>query len=58
VADFAGSLKTTQRQVLECLMLGLTWREAGDRLGFTSANVAYHVRQIQNQYRIWDGELV
>jgi RNA polymerase sigma-70 factor (ECF subfamily) len=58
ISDFARRLKSTQRAVLECLLLGFTWREAGDHLGFTSANVAYHVRQIQHQYRLWDAEPV
>jgi len=54
VADFARHLKATQRAVLECLLSGLTWREAGDRLGCSSANIAYHVRQIQRQYVQWE----
>jgi RNA polymerase sigma-70 factor (ECF subfamily) len=58
VADFAGRLKDTQRAVLDCLLRGLTWREAGEVLGCTSANVAYHVRQIQRQYVRWNGEPV
>lgn len=53
VARFAQRLKPSQRDVLVCLMGGLTWREAGDRLGCTSANVAYHVRQIRKQYEAW-----
>lgn len=55
VADFVRHLKATQADVLECLLSGLTWREAGARLGCSSANVAYHVRQIQRQYERWDG---
>ena len=54
VADFARHLKATQLAVLECLLSGLTWREAGDRLGCSSANIAYHVRQIQRQYVMWE----
>lgn len=56
--DFKQGLKATQRAVLDCLLRGLTWREAGDALGCTSANVAYHVRQIQREYHAWDTELV
>lgn len=56
LSDFAGRLKDTPRAVLECLLNDLTWREAGEVLGCTSANVAYHVRQIQRQYRAWAGE--
>ena len=51
--QFARGLKQTQRQVLACLMAGLTWRETGRALGCTSANVAYHVRQIRRQYETW-----
>ncbi len=53
-ADFSRHLKTTQVAVLECLLIGMTWREAGDRLGCSSANIAYHVRQIQRQYERWE----
>jgi RNA polymerase sigma factor, sigma-70 family len=54
VADeFALTLKSTQRNVLHCLLGGMTWRETGDALGFTSANVAYHVRQIRRQFLEW-----
>lgn len=56
VADFATELKPTQRAVLQCLMRGLTWRETGCVLGCTSANVAYHVRQIARAYEDWNGE--
>lgn len=56
--EFTAGLKATQRAVLDCLLRGLTWREAGDALGCTSANVAYHVRQIQREYRAWDAEAV
>jgi RNA polymerase sigma factor (sigma-70 family) len=56
VEEFLTRLKTTQRAVLECLMAGLTWREAGNVLGCTSANVAYHVRQIRRQYEAWCAE--
>jgi RNA polymerase sigma-70 factor (ECF subfamily) len=53
VVEFLSRLKSNQRAVLECLMDGLTWREAGRALGCTSANVAYHVRQIRRQYEDW-----
>jgi RNA polymerase sigma factor (sigma-70 family) len=51
--EFLGHLKSTQRAVLACLLAGLTWREAGAVLGCTSANIAYHVRQIRSQYEAW-----
>ena len=53
IADFARRLKPTQQAVLQCLMHGLTWRETGCVLGCTSANVAYHVRQIAQSYTKW-----
>lgn len=55
LSEFARQLGGTQRAVLECLMKGFTWREAGAVLGCTSANIAYHVRQIQRQYAVWCG---
>lgn len=56
LAAFAAQLKSTQRAVLFCLLRGDTWREAGAALGCTSANIAYHVRQIQCRYREWSEE--
>lgn len=56
VADFARRLKPVQRQVLGLLVDGLTWREAGGALGCTSANIAYHVRQIRRRYEEWLGD--
>jgi RNA polymerase sigma-70 factor (ECF subfamily) len=52
--EFVGQLKSTQRAVLDCLLAGLTWREAGHALGCSSSNIAYHVRQIQRQYHEWN----
>ncbi len=56
VTEFEGCLKPSQRRVLNCLLDGMTWREAGDALGCTSANIAYYVRQIKEEYRQWAGE--
>jgi RNA polymerase sigma-70 factor (ECF subfamily) len=53
LAGFCNQLQMTQRVVLHCLMRGLTWRETASVLGCTSANVAYHVRQIRRQYQTW-----
>ena len=55
-ADFADGLKATQRAVLRCLLDGLTWREAGHALGCSSANIAYHVRQIRRRYTDWNAD--
>ena len=51
--EFRALLKPTQRAVLDCLLDGLTWREAGRVLGCTSANIAYYVRQIRRLYQQW-----
>lgn len=56
VSSFSEELKDKQRMVLDCLMAGLTWREAGDVLGCTSANIAHHVRQIRRRYEQWSDE--
>ncbi len=56
VAEFRSMLREPQRAVLECLLAGLTWREAGSALGCTSANVAYYVRQIKRRYVEWSGQ--
>lgn len=53
VSEFARQLGPTQRRVLECLLSGLTFRQAGDALGCASANVAYHVRKIRRSYEQW-----
>lgn len=53
VSEFASRLKANQRAVLGCLLSGLTWREAGERLGCASANIAYHVRKIRRRYEEW-----
>jgi len=54
VSEFVRRLNTTQREVLLHLLAGLTWREAGESLGCTSANVAYHVRRIRRIYEEWE----
>jgi RNA polymerase sigma factor (sigma-70 family) len=55
VAEFSARLNPTQQAVLQCLLIGQTWREAGGALGCTSANIAYHVRQIKRHYEEWNG---
>jgi RNA polymerase sigma factor (sigma-70 family) len=54
VVEFLAQLKAGQREIVRCLLEGLTWREAGSVLGCTSANIAYHMRQIKRQYEAWD----
>lgn len=53
VWEFIRQLTPIQRAVVECLLAGLTWREAGQALGCTSANIAYHVRRIRRRYERW-----
>ena len=43
-------LTDIQWRILRGLMEGYTWREVGDKVGCTSANVAYHVRRIRDAY--------
>ncbi|MHB9022880.1 MAG: RNA polymerase sigma factor [Armatimonadota bacterium] len=54
---FLRQLTRIQRGVLACLLAGLTWRETGEALGCSSANVAYHVRRIREQYGEWRAAL-
>ncbi len=57
-AEFFSLLRAPQQAVLECLLAGLTWREAGAALGCTSANIAYHVRRIKERYEEWACEKI
>lgn len=43
-------LSDVQRSILGDLMEGYTWREVGARRGFSSANVAYHLKRIRETY--------
>jgi RNA polymerase sigma-70 factor (ECF subfamily) len=43
-------LTDVQRVILLDLMEGYTWREVGARRGFSSANVAYHIKRIRETY--------
>jgi RNA polymerase sigma-70 factor (ECF subfamily) len=58
--QFVKRLSIKQQQLVSHLLAGDTWREAAAKMGCTSANVAYHVRQIQRAYVEWagDGSLV
>jgi RNA polymerase sigma factor (sigma-70 family) len=50
VEDLERRLNARQRDILRGLMDGHTWRQIGDSLGCTSANVAYHVRGIRQAF--------
>ncbi|MBN1552386.1 sigma-70 family RNA polymerase sigma factor [bacterium] len=39
-----------QKQILHAVAAGYTWREIGDQMGFTAANVAHHLKQIRKIY--------
>lgn len=56
LGQFASRLRPTQRDVLSCLLAGLTMREAGAALGCTAANIAYHVTRIRLEYQAWKDE--
>ena len=55
-ADFVARLGKTQRALASCLLAGLTFREAGEELGCSSANVAYHARRLREAFVEWHGE--
>ncbi len=50
IDDLEGRLNAKQKEILHGLLDGFTWRQIGDSLGCTSANVAYHVRGIRQAY--------
>jgi RNA polymerase sigma-70 factor (ECF subfamily) len=50
VADLETRLNARQKTILRGLLQGHTWRQIGDEMGCTSANVAYHVRGIRQAY--------
>ncbi|MEI6913967.1 MAG: sigma-70 family RNA polymerase sigma factor [Armatimonadota bacterium] len=56
MSQFMVRLKDGQKQVLNGLMSGMTWREVGSQMGCSSANIAYHVRQIRQRFEDWEAE--
>ena len=50
VTDLERRLNARQRVILRGLLAGWTWRQIGDSMGCTSANVAYHVRGIREAW--------
>ena len=46
-ADACARLAPRHREIVACLQQEMTWRQIGTRLGCTSANIAYHMRQIR-----------
>lgn len=45
-----GRMTSVQKQILKYLTEGHTWREIGDMMGFTAANVSHHLKQIRKLY--------
>ncbi|MDX1933985.1 MAG: sigma-70 family RNA polymerase sigma factor [Capsulimonadales bacterium] len=56
VEDLERRLNARQKAILQGLLDGCTWRQIGDTLGCTSANVAYHVRGIRQAYSDMTGK--
>jgi RNA polymerase sigma factor (sigma-70 family) len=52
--EFIQTLSDIQQRIVRCLMFGWTWRDTGAELGFSSANVAYHMREIRRRYDAWN----
>jgi RNA polymerase sigma-70 factor (ECF subfamily) len=50
LAELQSRLTPVQKRILRGLLEGYTWREVGEIVGCTSANVAYHVRRIRQVY--------
>jgi len=49
LSQISDTLSDTQQVVLNRLLQGETWREVAAHLGCSSANVAYHVKQIRKR---------
>lgn len=54
--EFMTRLSSKQKKVVKQLLKGQTWREAGECLGCSSANVAYYVRQIRQEFEKLEAE--
>lgn len=49
-ATLRGRLSQQQQELIDHLLEGMTFREIGLAMGCTSANVAYHMRQIRSAF--------
>jgi RNA polymerase sigma factor (sigma-70 family) len=45
-------LTPVQKSILKYLAEGYTWREIGEKMGFTAANVSHHLKQIRKLYGV------
>lgn len=45
-------LTTRQKKIVSMLIQGYTWREIGESMGFTAANIAYHLKKIRAVYGV------
>lgn len=50
LSQLLAALSETQRVVLLRVLRGETWREVGEALGCSAANIAYHMRRIRGQW--------
>lgn len=55
-AIFVETLSPLQQHIVGLLVSGFTWREIGERLCCTSANVGYHVRRIAVRLKEFENE--
>ncbi len=55
--DFLARLPDSQRAVATGLLAGLTFREIGQSLDCTSANIAYHVARLREEHTRWSAEI-
>ena len=52
-SDFFSRLSHPQQLILVGLLEGLTFRELGEKLSCSSANIAYHMRQLRLVHAQW-----
>ncbi|MBN1297030.1 sigma-70 family RNA polymerase sigma factor [bacterium] len=49
-------LNVRQRRIIGYLIQGYTWKEIGDIMGFSAANIAYHLKKIRMIYGVDEDE--
>lgn len=57
ISDVLPHISPVQQQILRGLLEGYTWREVGNIVGCSSANVAYHVKKIRSVYNTLKDQL-
>lgn len=53
ILSFVDRLPEHRQQIARNIMEGKTWREAGEAVGCSGANVAYHIKQMRRDYEKW-----